>query len=96
MTDNYLKSLELICGSGHLAKSCCDYFDYLLKLKSGEIIFYREAEIVSDKFIRLKQAKFINNIKIDVYGYESDLITERGIDVAISEIVWVIDAPLGS
>lgn len=76
-----------IVGSAALAKSIMDPFDYALRLSSGEIIRYTSAKLISDTWIHLYP-----NPQDDIFPYKAD----RGMDIRISEIVWVMDAPEGS
>lgn len=84
--------LDALLGSQALVKSCLDNFDYALRLKSGETICYSHAKVINKDWIHLilkdgDQQSEDNRIE---YGFH------RGIDVRISEIVWVVDAPFGS
>ena len=94
--NNDLKRVSSIVGSEALAKSCCDPFDYALKLKTGEIIFFESAKVVSKDWLHLN----LNDLHSDNQQTEKlnklQLPGERGVDVRISEIVWVMDAPFGS
>lgn len=80
---------ERICGSSALAKACSDKpFQYALKLRTGEIIQFTGATLVTEEWITLELDS----------GASSALPfpCERGIDVRIADIVWVVDAPYGS
>jgi hypothetical protein len=79
-------------GSEVLAKSCWDPFDYLLKLKTGEIINYSEARLINDDWIHLD----FHDYQVEQRNNEIPSRCNRGIDVKLSEIVWVIDAPYES
>ncbi len=80
-----LQALQL-CGSEALAKACVDEFDYALKLDTGEIF-------------RFTGARIINSAWVHITGIGESRATwghERGIDIRVSSIVWVMDAPEGS
>jgi hypothetical protein len=80
-----LHALQL-CGSEALAKACVDEFDYALKLETGEIF-------------RFTGARIINSAWVHINGIGKNRATwghERGIDIRLSSIVWVMDAPEGS
>ena len=80
-----LHALQL-CGSEALAKACVDPFDYALKLDTGEIF-------------RFNFARIINSGWVHITGIGENRATwghERGIDIRLSSIVWVMDAPEGS
>ena len=76
--------------SGALAKSLSDPFDYALKLRTGEVIRYEGADIVNKDWVHLKGAR------IDGGWEDENPHFDRGIDVRLSDIVWVKDAPYGS
>ena len=79
-----------------LLKAAGDYFDYALRLSTGEIIRFRSAKIHGD-YATLYGGDG---------GYEAQSLLkdnpslpfsfDRGIDVRVSEIVWCADAPNGS
>lgn len=79
-------------GSVALAKACVDQFDYALKLRSGEVIRFREAKIIRAGWVHLDVCEPDAQPLINRLPFKAD----RGIDVRISEIVWVMDAPEGS
>lgn len=81
--------LEHLLGSHVLAKACVDPFSYALKLRSGEIITFTEARFVNPGWV------WIDFCPLDEQptGYGIPFDTERGIDVRLDEIVWVMDAP---
>jgi len=82
-----------VLGSHVLAKACSDKpFDYALKLRSGEVVRFSGAEIIRPGWIHL-----------DVFPPDAQpannglpFPADRGIDVRIDEILWVMDAPHGS
>lgn len=66
-----------------LIKATMDEFTYSLKLNSGDIFIFTSADYLNDDFVRL------NNIK------NSDKTFNRGVEIRVSEIDWVADAPHG-
>ena len=82
-------------GSKALVKSLCDPFSYAIKLRTGEIIYYEEARIIKPRkeFLHLRGAKWDDETHEKSWHEEE---FPRGIDVRISDIVWVKDAPFGS
>jgi len=70
-------------------KAMMDVFQYALMLRDGTIIEFECAQYPSDDgWVHLDGPKIVNR------GYNASL--ERGIDLRISDIVWVADAPHGS
>ncbi len=72
----------------HLYKACCDPFDYAIGLKNGCVIHAtcEVAEIRGDWV-------FITGIEKD--GTTLPFSCPRGMQVRLSEIAWVADAPNG-
>ena len=85
-------------GHGALAKSFVDQFTFMLRLRTGERILYSTASFVSKEWMHLHEARFYYGE--DYYNMERGTeglgVFPRGIDVRISDIVWVQDAPFGS
>lgn len=74
-----------------LVKATGDPFDYMLGLRDGRMIQFTEARIVQKgKWLHLKEPRISGD------GDLSKIPFERGMDVRVSEIVWVCDAPFGS
>lgn len=71
-----------------LAKACVDHFAYAVRLRTGEIYEFQEAEAINCDWVRIKE--FDNPIGLN------GIIFDRGLEIKISEIVWVCDAPRGS
>ena len=78
-------------------KALHDPFDYALMLKNGTLIRFQEASMVRDTdWVRLSWEDD------GVFGVQKEsrrpipFPCPRGIDVRISEILWVADAPGGS
>lgn len=81
---------EHLLGSHVLAKACVDHpFNYALKLRSGEVITFTEARFINPGWF------WIDFCPLDEQptGHGIPFDTERGIDVRLDEIVWVMDAP---
>ena len=86
------KTVALL-GSYALAKACQDdCFDYALKLRTGEVIRFTGARVISPEWIHLDVMLMRYQPDQDGLPYKAD----RGIDVRIADIVWVMDAPEGS
>jgi hypothetical protein len=83
---------EMLLGSHALAKACSDPFDYALKLRTGEVIRFVEARIISPGWINLD----VVPAHRDRAGNNLPYPAGRGVDVRIADIVWVMDAPEGS
>ena len=73
-----------------LIKACGDPFDYALKLRTGEIIFFESASI-HGKFATLKIVDDPSTGQ-----RTTPMPFPRGLDVRLSDIVWCADAPYGS
>jgi hypothetical protein len=72
-----------------LLKAMDDVFHYALMLRDGTIIEFECAQYPSDEgWVHLDGPKIVNR------GYDACL--ERGIEVRLTDIVWVTDAPHGS
>lgn len=79
----------------HLIKAMIDPFDYALKTRSGEIVQFCECKYLGGGWVRLTTHEMHN---LDHVPKEQRLAfpAERGVDIRISDIVWVMDAPAGS
>ena len=79
-----------------LAKACWDPFLYGLQLKNGTTIFFREATAINKDWIRIRELEHDH----PDFGGEINschaLGDHRGIEIRVSEILWVTDAPWGS
>ena len=89
---DYNRLSKLLLGSHALAKACSDPFDYALKLRTGEVIRFAEARIISPGWINLD----VVPAHWDQAGNNLPYSADRGVDVRIADIVWVMDAPEGS
>lgn len=90
--DNESKLIKIITGSDALAKACQDTFDYAMKLRTGEVIRFYCAEILNDEWVTLDLYPIDEQPDSNRIAYPA----KRGMDVRISDIVWVMDAPEGS
>jgi hypothetical protein len=76
-----------------LIKACFDPFTYVLQIRSGQIIAFESASINGD-WVHLTRP---GHTSFDfARPYDLKFPCPRGIDVRLSEIVWVADAPNGS
>jgi hypothetical protein len=80
------RCFRTMLGSHALAKACTDHFSYALKLSTGEHIFFDFAKPLAPDWVHLVGAR----ISYNASPYD------RGMDVRISAIVWVVDAPFGT
>jgi len=83
------KAFEIITGSVALAKACWDQHTYALKLKTGEVIKFNLAKIINKEWVWLEVADMDEQPKNNRIAYPA----KRGMDVRLSEIVWVMDSP---
>ncbi len=92
MEYDHEKLSRILVGSDALAKACGDEFDYALKLRTGEVIRFTGARVISSGWIHLDVMRHMHQPEKNRLPYKAD----RGIDVRIADIVWVMDAPEGS
>jgi hypothetical protein len=82
------------CGKrlgSHLIKGCVDPFDYALGTKSGLIVRWTgEIAIIEGEWLNIPEGK------LEILGLGAPWPLPRGLQIRISEIVWVADAPQGS
>lgn len=83
--------------TGQLAPALCkalgDYFDYALGLRNGQVIRFQEASLRSGgKWLHLAGS----DEKADLKFFGAEYNFPRGIDIRLSDIMWVADAPEGS
>lgn len=71
-----------------LTKAFEDSFHYALGLRNGTIIEFEEATITADDWIKLSNPKIMGS------SYKATF--ERHMEVRVSEIAWIADAPQGS
>jgi len=84
--------LQILTGSAALAKACQDCFDYAMKLRTGEVINFSFAEVINNEWVHLTLKETNEQPIANRIAYPAD----RGVDVRMSDIVWVMDAPEGS
>ena len=83
----------MLVGSYALAKACQDdFFDYALKLRTGEVIRFTGASMISPGWIHLD----VMPRRCQPEENRLPFLADRGVDVRIADIVWVMDAPEGS
>lgn len=68
-----------------LIKALTDEFEYHITLSSGEFFSFTKAEYLNDDFVKLK----------GVPRYENEPEFPRGIEVRVSHITRIADAPNG-
>lgn len=90
------KLYDIILGRTFLSKACADTFDYAMRLRTGEIIRFEFAEIINSEWIRLTLTNQVDGDAPEENARHIPFPCPRGIDVRISDIVWVADAPYGS
>ena len=80
-----------------LEKSQVDQFDYALKLITGERIRFSYATKHGD-WLFLGEARYDRGVDKDTISWQNSSEGDfpRGLDVRISSIVWMADAPYGS
>ncbi len=81
-----------LLGSKALAKAVQDPFDYAMKLRTGEVITFESAEVIDREWVHLVLKPMEQQPKSNTIAFPA----MRGVDVRISDIVWVMDAPMGS
>lgn len=82
-----------------LIKACCDEFTYAMRLRSGEVIQFNSASWApGSQWVQIQQIGSVRPDRdIALHRFSSDAMSfDRGMDVRISDIVWVADAPWGS
>lgn len=83
------KLVEEIVGSLALAKACIDPFNYALRLRTGEVICFEYAKLINSEWVHLVIKRMEDQPKLDRIAYPA----ARGVDVRLSDIVWVMDSP---
>lgn len=92
-SEREIKILESILGSEALAKACTDKsFDYALRLRTGEVVRFVGATLLNREWINIELPPDGQWDTPNPFPFDAD----RGIDIRISDIVWVMDAPNGS
>lgn len=76
-----------------LAKACIDSpFDYACRLRTGEVIAFSGAKLLRDGWIELTLKPLSDQPVINRIAFPA----ERGLEVRVADIVWIMDAPNGS
>ena len=72
----------------HLEKATLDHFEYALQLKNGVVFYFEEASVRGEWV-------YLHDIKFHSVGVEDqlDFNFERGVQIRLSEIAWIADAP---
>jgi len=86
--DVVIERMSNIYGSEIIGKAICDPFSYALKLIDGEIIYFHEARPCTEKTIKI----FFDQPR----EYENLGFPERGMEIFVDKILWIVDAPNGS
>lgn len=77
----------------YLVKAMVDEFDYAVRLRTGEAIRFSSAEMLAGgEFVRLVGHGMDGGCDVEGLPYPCP----RGVEVRLSDIVWVTDAPQGS
>lgn len=79
---------KTLVGSEALAKSLSDPYIYLLRLRSGETIHFDSARLISPEWIHLSVCPIMQD-----ENCRFPWLPDRGADVRLADIVWVMDAP---
>lgn len=81
-----------IVGSDVISKSMSDPFSYTAKLRTGELVVFESSQFYPGRsFIHLVGVEMIRPPGSDSEFPVKDTAFERGVDVRISDIVWVRD-----
>lgn len=101
----YIKECESYSAAGWppaLIKAVHDDYDYALRLKDGSLIYFSRARPMG------RNHEWVSLTFCDIHKFENYRWTtsfnhvfniggnDRGLEVRVSEIVWVADAPFGS
>lgn len=78
-----------------LIKACSDEFDYAMRLKTGECFRFRKAKAINNEWVHLDGVR-LWQVGCMVEEDNPNCLFERGVDVHVTSIVWVADAPMGS
>lgn len=88
-----IKAVEEKLGSQALAKACLDdQFDYALRIRTGEVIRFVGAKVLNSEWITVELRPMEEQPEHHRIAFKAD----RGMDIRIADIVWVMDAPEGS
>lgn len=84
---------RIALGSHALAKACFDEFDYALRLRTGEVIRFSFATYLGNGWIHLSVEGCEQTDHYPLAFSKLSRGVDRGVDVRLSDIVWVMDAP---
>lgn len=95
--EQHNEHIEAMCATAGmppaLTKACIDPFDYALRLRTGELIYFESASPMDGPWVHIAGVTHV----ADVSGQrDGGCDFERGLDIRIADIVWVADAPNGS
>jgi hypothetical protein len=85
-----------------LAKAVDDPFDYAMGLRDGTIIYFHHATFIppDGEWVHLDLGRnYVQDTPLPRHKMifnTSNLGHDRGVEIRVSEIVWVADAPHGS
>lgn len=90
-----------------LVKAINDPFDYYIKLKNGDDFYFREAIAINEHWVLLQVFDAIDGVPDTIYKMHQSLneilgtksqheVFPRGLEVRVSEIAYIADAPHGS
>lgn len=102
MEDPFEQHHEVLKSAGWpdaLIKATFDSFEYALMLKTGAVLYFTDATPICDgSWVALTLDRVHCEVP-DTWSSSSVCVPpffERGIEVRVSEIVWVADCPYGS
>ena len=81
-----------------LIKALTDSFDYALRLRTGELVFFSDAVALNREWVRLEFGNLYGHAPDDINreAITNKFPLDRGLEVRVADIVWVADAPYGS
>lgn len=83
-----------------LSKALNDQFDYAMGLRNGQIIYFGQARLQENReWVTLIGVNGLSHAGGDGGSIEMTGVScafPRGVDIRISDIVWVADTPNGS
>ncbi len=92
-----LKLLRALKIPTHLEKATCDPFFYACGLRDGTVLFFTEAREDAPGWVELTLHADDMRTESGKWGNSGRIPScPRGIQVQVSAIVWVADAPFGS
>jgi len=84
-----------------LYKACWDSFDYAMRLRTGETWLFAEARPINAEWVEitlLQDRDSCHQERWAAVGHPESPRPPfpRGVEVRVSDIVWIADAPFGS